>query len=124
MIEFARDKGYVQTLKGRKRFLENINSRNATVRGMAERNAINAPIQGTAADIIKIAMLNIYEELMNNKMKSRLILQVHDELIFDAHRDEIEDLRKMVTDKMEHAMKMDVPLTVESGVGENWLEAH
>jgi DNA polymerase-1 len=124
MISTAREKGYVETLKGRKRFLENINSRNQTVRGMAERNAINAPIQGTAADIIKMAMLDIYEELMKNKMKSRLILQVHDELIFDVHKDEQETLRKMVTDKMENAMKLDVPLTVESGVGENWLQAH
>ncbi len=124
MIASAREKGYVETLRGRKRFLENINSRNATVRGMAERNAINAPIQGTAADIIKVAMLDVYDELMKKKMKSRLILQVHDELIFDAHQDELADLRKMVIDKMENAMKLDVPLTVESGVGENWLEAH
>ncbi|MFO8235106.1 MAG: DNA polymerase I [Bacteroidales bacterium] len=124
MISFAREHGYVKTLKGRKRFLENINSRNATVRNMAERNAINAPIQGTAADIIKMAMLEIYDELVKKDMKSKIILQVHDELIFDAHRDELEELKEMVTDKMEKAMKLDVPLTVESGTGENWLEAH
>jgi DNA polymerase-1 len=91
---------------------------------MAERNAINAPIQRTAADIIKKAMLEIYKELIDKKMKSKIILQVHDELIFDAHRSELENLRSMVVDKMENAMKLDVPLTVESGTGENWLEAH
>lgn len=123
-ITQAREKGYVQTLEGRKRFLPDINSRNATVRGMAERNAINAPIQGTAADIIKIAMLDIHRELMEKNYKSKMILQVHDELIFDAHNSELEDLRKMVVDKMEHAYKLDIPLDVDSGTGANWLEAH
>ncbi|MFP4605797.1 MAG: DNA polymerase I, partial [Bacteroidales bacterium] len=124
MISFGREHGYVKTLKGRKRFLENINSRNATIRSMAERNAINAPIQGTAADIIKIAMLDVFKEMTEKEYKSKIILQVHDELIFDACKSELEDLRKMVTYKMENAMKLDVPLTVESGTGNNWLEAH
>ncbi|MFP4619997.1 MAG: DNA polymerase I [Bacteroidales bacterium] len=123
-IAMARDKGYVETIWGRKRFLENINSRNATLRGMAERNAINAPIQGSAADIIKIAMLNIYDALMENHYRSKLILQVHDELIFDAWKPEVEQLREMVKDKMENACKLNVPLTVETGTGNNWVEAH
>ena len=123
-IAMAREKGYVQTLWGRKRFLEHINSRNATLRGMAERNAINAPIQGSAADIIKMAMLNIYEELMNQHFSSKLILQVHDELIFDTRKTELNEMKTMVRDKMESACKLTVPLTVEIGTGNNWLEAH
>ncbi len=123
-IEFARNNGYVQTLEGRKRFLPDINSKNATVRGMAERNAINAPIQGTAADIIKIAMLNVYNEMQQNDMKSKLILQVHDELIFDAQVSEVDELKEMVVDKMMNAYKLDVPLIVDTGTGSNWLEAH
>ena len=123
-IEFARNNGYVETLEGRKRFLPDINSRNATVRGMAERNAINAPIQGTAADIIKIAMLNVYKEMHDKEMKSKLILQVHDELIFDAHISEVDELKKMVAEKMTNAYKLDVPLVVDTGTGNNWLEAH
>jgi DNA polymerase-1 len=123
-IEFARNNGYVQTLEGRKRFLPDINSRNATVRGMAERNAINAPIQGTAADIIKIAMLNVYNEMQKRNMASKLILQVHDELIFDAHLSEVNDLKEMVIDKMMNAYKLEVPLIVDTGTGKNWLEAH
>ncbi|MCF8335912.1 MAG: DNA polymerase I, partial [Bacteroidales bacterium] len=123
-ISIARDKGYVETIWGRKRFLENINSRNATLRGMAERNAINAPIQGSAADIIKIAMLNIYAELIKHDYRSKLILQVHDELIFDAYKPEVKTLKDMVKDKMENASKLEVPLTVETGTGNNWVEAH
>jgi len=123
-IEFARKNGYVETLEGRKRFLPDINSRNATVRGMAERNAINAPIQGSAADIIKIAMLDIYNSMQKINMKSNLILQVHDELIFDAHNSEVDKLKEMAIDKMMHAYKLDVPLTVDTGTGDNWLEAH
>jgi len=123
-IEFARKYGYVETLEGRKRFLPDINSRNATVRGMAERNAINAPIQGSAADIIKIAMLDIYNSMLKEKMKSKLILQVHDELIFDAHKSEVDKLKEMAIDKMMHAYKLDVPLTVDTGTGDDWLEAH
>src|SRR6056297_166422 len=123
-IEAAREKGYVETIWGRKRFLENINSRNATLRGMAERNAINAPIQGSAADLIKVAMLQIDRELIKKKYQSKLILQVHDELIFDVYRPELKKLTQLVSDKMENAHKLDVPLTVETGTGENWLEAH
>lgn len=124
MISFARENGYVKTLKGRKRFLENINSRNATVRNMAERNAINAPIQGSAADIIKIAMLDIHKAMLKEKMKSKLILQVHDELIFDTHNSEVDKLKEMAIDKMMNAYKLDVPLTVDIGTGNNWLKAH
>jgi DNA polymerase-1 len=123
-IAAAREQGYVETIWGRKRFLENINSRNATLRGMAERNAINAPIQGSAADIIKMAMLDIDRELREGGYRSKLILQVHDELIFDAYKPEVDKLREMVTDKMENAHQLDVPLTVETGTGQNWLEAH
>lgn len=123
-IAAAREQGYVETIWGRKRFLENINSRNATLRGMAERNAINAPIQGSAADIIKMAMLSIDRELREGGYRSKLILQVHDELIFDACKRELDKLREMVTDKMENAHQLDVPLTVETGTGHNWLEAH
>jgi len=123
-IAAARQDGYVETIWGRKRFLENINSRNATLRAMAERNAINAPIQGSAADIIKVAMLHIDRELREKNYQSKLILQVHDELIFDVYRPELEELTRMVTGKMEDAHKLDVPLTVETGTGENWLEAH
>jgi DNA polymerase-1 len=124
MIADAREKGYVETIWGRKRFLENINSRNATLRGMAERNAINAPIQGSAADIIKIAMIRIHQDLREKNYQSRLILQVHDELIFDAHKPELEALTGMVRERMENAHRLDVPLTVETGTGNNWLEAH
>jgi DNA polymerase-1 len=123
-IAEARDKGYVETLWGRKRFLENINSRNATLRGMAERNAINAPIQGSAADIIKIAMIRIHQDLKEKNYQSKLILQVHDELIFDVHKPELEALTGMVRERMENAHPLDVPLTVETGTGNNWLEAH
>ncbi len=123
-IEFARKHGYVETLEGRKRFLPDINSRNATVRGMAERNAINAPIQGSAADIIKIAMLEIYRSMQKENMRSKLILQVHDELIFDTHNAEVDKLTEMAIDKMMTAYKLDVPLTVDTGTGNNWLEAH
>ena len=123
-IAMAREKGYVQTIWGRKRFLEHINSRNATLRGMAERNAINAPIQGSAADIIKIAMLNIYAELRDQHFSSKLILQVHDELIFDTRKTELNEMKTMVRHKMESACTLTVPLTVEIGAGNNWLEAH
>ncbi len=123
-IAAAREQGYVETIWGRKRFLENINSRNATLRGMAERNAINAPIQGSAADIIKMAMLDIDRELREGGYRSKLILQVHDELIFDAYKPEVDKLTEMVTDKMENAHQLNVPLTVETGTGQNWLEAH
>ena len=123
-IEFARKHGYVETIMKRRRYLNDINSANAVVRGYAERNAINAPIQGSAADIIKIAMINIHKEFEKQQFKSKMLLQVHDELLFDVHHTEKEEIQKIVTDKMEHAVKMDVPLTVESGFGNNWLEAH
>jgi DNA polymerase-1 len=123
-IENARRDGYVQTVKGRKRYLPEINSRNAVVRGYAERNAINAPLQGSAADIIKIAMINIYREMTALGLKSRMITQVHDELVFDVVPAELEQLKALVVDKMESAYRAKVPLTVSAGVGNNWLEAH
>ncbi|MFP4025846.1 MAG: DNA polymerase I [Thiohalospira sp.] len=123
-IADARDKGYVETLMGRKRFLKDINSRNATVRGFAERNAINAPIQGSAADIIKLAMVDVFNELEKQNLKTKMILQVHDELIFDVYKPELEKIKEIVKNKMEDAVKLSIPLTVDLGTGENWLEAH
>ncbi len=123
-IEFAKAHGYVETLLGRKRWLPDINSSNSFVRGFAERNAINMPIQGTAADMIKLAMAAIDLELRKKNWKSKMILQVHDELVFDVPKGEIESIQPIIKDKMEHAMKMKVPLKVEMGVGKNWLEAH
>ncbi|MBX2827219.1 MAG: DNA polymerase I, partial [Flavobacteriaceae bacterium] len=123
-VDFARDNGYVQTVLGRRRYLKDINSRNAVVRGAAERNAVNAPIQGSAADIIKIAMINIHKKLNEGGFKSKMLLQVHDELVFDAYKPELESLQKMIKEEMENAYKMNVPLDVEIGLGENWLEAH
>jgi DNA polymerase-1 len=123
-IAFAREHGYAQTLLGRKRPLRDINSRNATIRGFAERNAINAPIQGTAADMIKIAMIHIHNEMKRMNLKSRMTLQVHDELVFDVHKDEIDVLKPLVVDKMKNALELAVPIEVGIGVGENWLDAH
>ena len=123
-IEEARNKGYVQTIKGRKRYLSDINSANATVRGMAERNAINAPIQGSAADIIKIAMINIYEKFRAAELQSKMVLQVHDELNFDVFKPELEQVKEIVKKEMEFAVRLDIPLTVEMNSAENWLEAH
>ena len=123
-VDFARDNGYVQTVLGRRRYLKDINSRNAVVRGAAERNAVNAPIQGSAADIIKIAMINIHRKLEEEGFKSKMLLQVHDELVFDAYKPELDTLQKMIKEEMENAYKMSVPLDVEMGLGENWLEAH
>jgi DNA polymerase I len=123
-ISFARDKEYVQTYFGRRRYLADINSRNAVVRGMAERNAINAPIQGTAADIIKMAMINIFKKLKEEKLKSKMILQVHDELVFDVPTDELEQMKHLVKEGMEHTCQLKVPLIAEIGFGKNWLEAH
>lgn len=124
IIQQARKDEYVETVMGRKRYLRDINSRNMTMRGYSERNAINAPIQGTAADMIKIAMVNIYEWMQKEKLKSKMILQVHDELIFDAHRDELEVLQDKVCEFMKNALPLAVPMEVGIGVGENWLEAH
>ncbi|MFA6751875.1 MAG: DNA polymerase I [Fermentimonas sp.] len=123
-IEKAREHGYVETVYGRKRYLPDIYSRNATVRGFAERNAINAPIQGSAADIIKVAMVRIYNRLEKENMKSKMILQVHDELNFNVVPEELEYIRMMVVEEMENSYKMSVPLKTEIGVGENWLIAH
>jgi DNA polymerase-1 len=123
-VEFARENGYVQTILGRRRYLKDINSANAIVRGGAERNAVNAPIQGSAADVIKIAMINIHKKLNSENWKSKLLLQVHDELVFDVHNSELEKIQPMIKHEMENAFKMDVPLEVEIGLGKNWLEAH
>ncbi|MDO7541462.1 MAG: DNA polymerase I [Flavobacteriaceae bacterium] len=123
-IDFARDNGYVATVLGRRRYLKDILSQNAIVRGAAERNAVNAPIQGSAADIIKIAMINIHKRLETGDWKAKMLLQVHDELVFDVPRTEVESLSAMVKEEMENAFVMDVPLVVDLGVGENWLEAH
>ncbi len=123
-IENARKYGFVKTLLGRKRYLVDINSANSVVRSVAERNAINAPIQGTAADIIKIAMIGIHHRMKAEGLKSRMILQVHDELNFEAFENEIEILKKIVKEEMENALDIKVPLTVEIGIGSNWLEAH
>ncbi len=124
VIQFAKQNGYVETLMKRRRYLPDINSKNATVRGMAERNAINSPVQGTAADIIKLAMINVHEEFESNNLKSKMILQVHDELIFDVYRPELDNVKKIVKNKMENVLKLSIPLIVELGVGNTWLEAH
>lgn len=123
-IESARENGFVQTILGRRRYLKDINSANAIVRGAAERNAVNAPIQGSAADIIKIAMINIHNRLIAENWKSKMLLQVHDELVFDVHNSELEKIKPMIKQEMEHAFKLDVPLEVEIGIGKDWLEAH
>tara|TARA_A100001388_G_scaffold277000_1_gene266417 strand:+ start:3852 stop:6473 length:2622 start_codon:yes stop_codon:yes gene_type:complete len=123
-IEFARSNGYVKTLLGRKRYLNDINSRNAIIRSSAERNAINSPVQGTAADIIKLAMIKIDDELEKLKLKSKLILQVHDELIFDCPKGEVDIIKDMIQEKMQNAYQLNVPLKVDVGEGYNWLEAH
>ena len=123
-INTAREKEYVETLMGRRRYLRDINSRNASTRGFAERNAINAPIQGTAADIIKIAMVNIHNWLVKEKLQTRMTMQVHDELVFDVHKNEVDIVRDNITQLMCQAVKLEVPMEVEVGVGENWLDAH
>ena len=123
-ISFAKEKGYVETIFNRKRFLPNINSGNATMRGFDERNAINAPIQGSAADIIKLAMVNIHKKMLSEKMASKLLLQVHDELVLDMVKDEEQELQKLVRAEMMNAVEFNVPLEVEIGSGENWLKAH
>lgn len=123
-IRLAREEGSVQTLFGRKRYLPDINSRNAVVRGMAERNAINAPIQGTAADIIKKAMVDIQRQLKQGGFQTQMILQVHDELNFDVPKEELPAVKKLVKEAMESACQLKVPLVVDMGEGRNWLEAH
>jgi DNA polymerase-1 len=123
-INNAREQEYVQTILGRRRYLRDINSRNMTTRGFAERNAINAPIQGSAADIIKIAMVNIDRWLMEKKLKTRMIMQVHDELVFDLHKNEVDTVKENIRALMTNAIQLEVPMEVEVGVGKNWLEAH
>ena len=123
-IQVAREQGYVETIFHRKRFLPDINSRNATVRGYAERNAINAPIQGSAADIIKVAMSHIYERFRTYNLKAKMILQVHDELNFSVPKAEKEIVQQIVIEEMERAYRMHVPLKADYGWGENWLQAH
>ena len=123
-ITFAQDYGYVQTVSGRRRYLKDIHSGNAMVRSGAERNAVNAPIQGSAADIIKIAMINIHKRLKAENWKSKMLLQVHDELVFDVPKDELEAIKPMIKQEMENAFKLIVPLEVEIGVGNDWLAAH
>jgi DNA polymerase-1 len=123
-VDFAREHGYVETVLKRRRYLKDINSRNAMVRNGAERNAVNAPIQGSAADIIKLAMINIHKRFEEENFQSKMLLQVHDELVFDAHKEELEIIKPIIKFEMENAFKMTVPLDVEVGLGENWLEAH
>jgi DNA polymerase-1 len=123
-IEFARKHGYVETVTGRRRYIRDIRSANNTLRGSAERNAINAPIQGTAADMIKIAMINLYHELARRNLRTRMLLQVHDELVFDLYLPEQREVLPLVEEKMKAAIPLNVPLVVEMGVGEDWLAAH
>ncbi|MCH2195288.1 DNA polymerase I [Kordia sp.] len=123
-VAFARENGYVETVLGRRRYLKDINSRNAIVRGAAERNAVNAPIQGSAADIIKLAMINIHNRFEKEGFQSKMLLQVHDELVFDAHKDELKTIKPIIKEEMESAFTLAVPLDVEMGIGQNWLEAH
>ncbi len=123
-VDFARDNGYVQTVLGRRRYLKDINSANAIVRGAAERNAVNAPIQGSAADIIKIAMINIHKKLKQENHKTKMLLQVHDELVFDVYKPELETIKTLIKTEMENAYQLEVPLDVDLGTGKNWLEAH
>lgn len=123
-IEKARKNGYVETMLGRRRYLPDINSRNYAVRGFAERNAINAPIQGSAADMIKVAMIHIHNEIQRRQLRSKMILQVHDELVFDVYPEELDVLKALVADKMKNALPLNVPVEVNMGVGKNWLEAH
>lgn len=123
-IEIAREQGFVSTISGRRRYLKDINSANQVVRGAAERNAVNAPIQGSAADVIKIAMINIHKKLKSENWKSKMLLQVHDELVFDVYKDELEKIKPMIKHEMENAFELAVPLEVDMGVGSDWLEAH
>lgn len=123
-MQFARENGYVETIMGRRRYLRDINSANQTVRGFAERNAINAPIQGSAADMIKIAMIRIHQDIKDQKLNSKMTMQVHDELVFDVIRTESGAMKKIISERMKNAIKMEVPILVEIGEGNNWLEAH
>jgi DNA polymerase I len=121
----AREKGFAETLLGRRRFLRNINSSNRVVRQFEERVAINMPIQGSAADMIKLAMINIHRELEKRKARTKMVLQVHDELVFDAHKDEVDELLPLIKELMETSMPLEgVPVVAETGTGDNWLDAH
>jgi len=120
----AKEKGYAETILGRRRYLRNINSSNRVVRQFEERVAINMRVQGTAADMIKLAMINIYKELEKRKAKTKMVLQVHDELVFDAHKDEVDELRPLIKELMENALPLNVPVLVDTGIGDNWLDAH
>ena len=123
-VAFAKEYGYVETMLGRRRYLRDINSGNSVVRNFAERNAINAPIQGSSADMIKIAMKDIHNEMKLKDLKSKMILQVHDELVFDVYKDELDVLSELVKDKMINALQLEVPIIVNINTGNNWLEAH
>jgi len=123
-IHFAREHGYVTTVLGRRRYLKDVNSQNAVVRGAAERNAVNAPIQGSAADIIKLAMIRLQHRIQEDGWRAKMLLQVHDELVFEVPKDELDDFQILVKKEMEQAFTLDVPLEVDLGVGQNWLEAH
>ena len=121
-VAVAREKGYVETITGRRRYLKDIDSRNAVVRGHSERNAVNAPIQGSAADIIKLAMIELDGTMRDANMKSKMLLQVHDELVFDVRMEELEALKSLVIEKMEAAVSLAVPMVAEVGTGANWLK--
>lgn len=123
-VEFCRENGFVQTLLGRRRYLRDINSRNRNIRSAAERNAINSPIQGTAADMIKVAMITIQQEQIRRGWKTKMLLQVHDELVFDLYREEEEEVRQVVEEAMSTAIPMKVPIVIEMGTADTWLEAH
>ena len=123
-MNFARENGYVETIMGRRRYLRDINSANSTVRGYAERNAINAPIQGSAADMIKIAMIHIHQDIIDQKLQSKMTMQVHDELVFDVLKTEVEAMKIIISNRMKNAIKTNVPIMIEIGEGNNWLEAH
>ena len=122
-IEFARENGYCKTLYGRRRSLADIHSRNFSLRTAAERIAVNMPVQGSAADVIKVAMINVFNELKSRNMRSKLILQVHDELVVKAYKEELEDVKVILKDCMENAIKLDVPLIADIGSGANWSDA-
>jgi DNA polymerase-1 len=123
-IQKARETGYAETLLGRRRYLRDINAGNWTIRGFAERNAINAPIQGSAADMIKVAMVRIHNQIIGHHLKSKMLLQVHDELLFDVYQPEAEMLKELVIAEMQNALPLQVPVDVSAGFGSNWLEAH
>ena len=123
-MNFARENGFVKTILGRRRYLRDINSANQTVRGFAERNAINAPIQGSAADMIKVAMINIHRDMKAKGLQSKMTMQVHDELVFDVLKSEVAEMKEIIAYRMKTAIPTTVPIEVEIGEGNNWLEAH